>query len=105
MFCDVFDINVNLNLEVECKMYCIVIGFDGYIFNIVLEYEVFYNYGWIDVDIILNLCIEDRYFVVNDVVIDLVIGNVVCCFDLDSFVFFFMLLFLFVNVNFGFLIF
>lgn len=81
---DVLDINANSNPEAERKTYRIVTGFDGYIPNTALEYEVFYNYGRTDADITSNLRIEDRYFAAIDAVTDPATGNVVCRSDLDS---------------------
>ncbi|MCB4436735.1 TonB-dependent receptor [Alteromonas sp. McT4-15] len=81
---DVLDFNATSNPEAQRKTFRVVTGFDGYIPNTELEYEVFYNYGRTDADITSRQRIEDRYFAAIDAVIDPATGNAVCRSDLDS---------------------
>jgi outer membrane receptor protein involved in Fe transport len=80
----VLDFNATSNPEAQRKTFRVVTGFDGYIPNTELEYEVFYNYGRTDADITSRQRIEDRYFAAIDAVIDPATGNAVCRSDLDS---------------------
>jgi len=81
---DVLDFNATSNPEAQRKTFRVVTGFDGYIPNTELEYEVFYNYGRTDADITSRQRIEDRYFAAIDAVVDPSTGNTVCRSDLDS---------------------
>jgi outer membrane receptor protein involved in Fe transport len=81
---DVLDFNATSNPEAQRKTFRVVTGFEGYIPNTELEYEVFYNYGRTDADITSRQRIEDRYFAAIDAVIDPATGNAVCRSDLDS---------------------
>ena len=81
---DVLDFNATSNPEAERKTFRIVAGFDGYIPNTELEYEVFYNYGRTDADITSRVRLEDRYFAAIDAVTDPSTGETVCRSDLDS---------------------
>jgi iron complex outermembrane receptor protein len=81
---DVLDFNATSNPEAERKTFRIVTGFDGYIPNTELEYEVFYNYGRTDADITSRVRLEDRYFAAIDAVTDPTTGEAVCRSDLDG---------------------
>lgn len=81
---DVLDFNATSNPEAERKTFRIVTGFDGYIPNTELEYEVFYNYGRTDADITSRVRLEDRYFAAIDAVTDPATGEAVCRSDLDG---------------------
>ncbi|NDW16324.1 TonB-dependent receptor [Alteromonas genovensis] len=81
---DVLDFNATSNPEAERKTFRIVTGFDGYIPNTELEYEVFYNYGRTDADITSRVRLEDRYFAAIDAVTDPTTGETVCRSDLDG---------------------
>ncbi len=80
---DVLDVTARSNPVAERKTFRIVAGFDGQIPGLGFDYELSYNYGRTDADIVSRVRLEDRYFAAIDAVVDPATGDIVCRSDLD----------------------
>jgi outer membrane receptor protein involved in Fe transport len=80
---DVLDVTGQSNPEADRKTMRVVLGFEGYIPNTDLGYEISYNYGKTDANITSRSRLEDRYFAAIDAVVDPSTGDTVCRSDLN----------------------
>ncbi|MBS3823139.1 MAG: TonB-dependent receptor [Wenzhouxiangellaceae bacterium] len=81
---DVLDTTARSNPLAERKTFRGVLGVEGEIPGMDLNYEVAFVYGRTDADITSRDRIEDRYFAAIDAVIDPETGEIVCRSDIDS---------------------
>ena len=81
---DVLDTTTRSNPIATRSTFRVVGGIEGVIDSLNMNYEVSFNYGRTDADIVTRARVEDRYFAAIDAVVDPGTGEIVCRSEIDS---------------------